>query len=100
MYSIVVASGQKRSQTKNQNEDEKEEAPAPNCHNSISMADNVSDFEWLFSHLRVMCHSVMVDVTTQAKRMEHTRARPTHSSLQLFKNSIENTLVYYTTTIL
>lgn len=55
---------------KKQNEDENEEAPAQNCHNSINMADNVRDSEWLFSHLRVMCHSVMVDVTTQAKRME------------------------------
>lgn len=35
------------------------------------MTDNVSDLKWLFSHLRVMCHSVMVDVITQAKRMEY-----------------------------
>lgn len=63
------------------------------------MTDNVSDLKWLFSHLRVMCHSVMVDVITQAKRMEyytvnthtHTGAQYTHF-LQLFENSIENTL--------
>lgn len=59
---------------KKQNEDEREEeAPAQNCHNSISMTDNVSDFEWLFSHLRVICHSVMVDVITQANRMEYIK---------------------------